>query len=188
MGRPPGRIQDRLFQMRLSNNFLERLDKWRQRQPDLPSRAESIRRLTTAMLRILGKGHDNKSAEQKKWKLDLGRGSRPQSGILIQNILTRSANQVNKNHINPESDMTTTRQMKAARSLLGWSQSDLALHSGVSVPTIARLESAGDQLGGRGETVRKIQAALELAGIEFIEENGTGEGVRFRKPHRSRKK
>jgi hypothetical protein len=44
MGRPPGRIQDRLFQMRLSEEFLERLDEWRGKQPDLPSRAEAIRR------------------------------------------------------------------------------------------------------------------------------------------------
>jgi hypothetical protein len=53
MGRPPGRIQDRLFQMRLSVQFLERLDEWRLKQVDGPSRAEAIRRLTTAMLQIL---------------------------------------------------------------------------------------------------------------------------------------
>ena len=68
MGRPPGRIQDRPFQMRLSNEFLERLDEWRRRQPDLPSRAESIRRLTTAMLQILEKDPDNKGAKPKKRK------------------------------------------------------------------------------------------------------------------------
>jgi hypothetical protein len=70
MGRPPGRIQDRLFQMRLSNEFLERLDEWRRRQPDLPSRAESIRRLTTAMLQILDKDLANKGAKPKKRKSD----------------------------------------------------------------------------------------------------------------------
>jgi predicted transcriptional regulator len=84
--------------------------------------------------------------------------------------------------------LTTIRQIKAARALLGWSQSDLARHSGISEPTIARLESANGQLGGRGETVRKIRAAFETSGIEFIEENGTGEGVRFRKPRRARRK
>jgi hypothetical protein len=68
MGRPPGRIQDRPFQMRLSNEFLERLDEWRLRQPDLPSRAESVRRLTTAMLQILDKDPDNKVAKPKKRK------------------------------------------------------------------------------------------------------------------------
>jgi hypothetical protein len=69
MGRPPGRIQDRPFQMRLSNEFLERLDEWRRRQPDLPSRAESIRRLTTAMLQILDKHLDKKGAKPKKRKV-----------------------------------------------------------------------------------------------------------------------
>jgi hypothetical protein len=68
MGRPPGRIQDRLFQMRLSVEFLERLDEWRRKQPDLPSRAEAIRRLTTAMLEILGKDPDEKGGKPKKRK------------------------------------------------------------------------------------------------------------------------
>jgi len=54
--------------------------------------------------------------------------------------------------------LTTIRQVKAARALLGWSQSDLARHSGISEPTIARLESAEGQLGGRGGTVKKIRA------------------------------
>jgi hypothetical protein len=68
MGRPPGRIQDRPFQMRLSNEFLERLDEWRLRQPDQPSRAESVRRLTTAMLQILDNDPDNKGPKPKKRK------------------------------------------------------------------------------------------------------------------------
>ena len=55
--------------MRLSNEFLRRLDEWRRRQPDLPSRAESIRRLTTAMLQILDKDPDNKDATTKKRKV-----------------------------------------------------------------------------------------------------------------------
>ena len=68
MGRPPGRIQDRPFQMRLSGEFLERLDDWRRKQPDLPSRAEAIRRLTASMLQILDKDPDNKGAKPKKRK------------------------------------------------------------------------------------------------------------------------
>ena len=84
--------------------------------------------------------------------------------------------------------MISIRQVKAARALLGWSQSDLARHSGVSEPTIARLELTDGKLGGREETAKKIRTALEASGIDFIEENGTGEGVRFRKPHRSRSK
>jgi predicted transcriptional regulator len=77
----------------------------------------------------------------------------------------------------------TIRQVKAARALLGWSQADLAHHSSVSEPTIARLESADGELGGREDTERKIRLAIEKAGIEFIMENGGGAGVRLRKAH-----
>jgi predicted transcriptional regulator len=72
------------------------------------------------------------------------------------------------------------RQVKAARSLLAWSQSDLAEASEVSEPTIKRLESQDGELGGRADTVTKIVAALERAGVEFIERNGGGPGVRLR--------
>jgi transcriptional regulator with XRE-family HTH domain len=78
--------------------------------------------------------------------------------------------------------MITVRQVKAARALLGWSQSDLATHSQISEPTIARLESSDGVLGGRADTAEKIQQALQVAGVEFIDENGGGPGVRLRKP------
>jgi DNA-binding transcriptional regulator YiaG len=77
--------------------------------------------------------------------------------------------------------LITTRQVKAARALLGWSQSDLAHRSGVSEPTIARLESAEGELGGREGTGEKIRKSIEAAGIQFIDENGGGPGVRLRK-------
>ncbi len=73
----------------------------------------------------------------------------------------------------------TIRQVKAARALLGWSQGDLAVRSGVSEPTIARLEAEDGVLGGRPETAGKILRALEGDGIEFIPENGGGLGVRL---------
>jgi transcriptional regulator with XRE-family HTH domain len=82
--------------------------------------------------------------------------------------------------------MLTTRQIKAARALLGWSQADLAEKSGVSEPTVARLESMDGELGGRELTVGKIRAAIEAAGIEFIDENGGGRGVRLKKRHKKR--
>jgi predicted transcriptional regulator len=80
--------------------------------------------------------------------------------------------------------MISVRQIKAARALVAWSQSDLSATSGVSEPTIARLESEDGELGGRAETGKKLIAALEKAGVEFIAENGGGPGVRLRKPHR----
>jgi predicted transcriptional regulator len=82
--------------------------------------------------------------------------------------------------------MISIRQVKAARALLGWSQSDLALHSKVSEPTIARLESSDGDLGGRESTAEKIRSALEAGGIDFIVENGGGAGVRLRKRIRKR--
>ena len=76
------------------------------------------------------------------------------------------------------------RQLKAARSLVGWSQEELASEANVSLPTIKRLEAAEGLLGGRQSTAQKIQTALEKAGIQFIDENGGGPGVRIRKRQR----
>jgi predicted transcriptional regulator len=73
------------------------------------------------------------------------------------------------------------RQLKAARALLAWSQERLAAAADVSIPTIKRLESQDGPLGGRNVTSAKIRSALETAGIEFIDENGGGPGVRLRK-------
>ena len=76
------------------------------------------------------------------------------------------------------------RQIKAARALLGWSQDDLAKHSGVSAPTVKRLEAAEGDIGGRAETGEALVAALQEGGIEFIPENGGGIGVRLGKRQR----
>jgi predicted transcriptional regulator len=73
------------------------------------------------------------------------------------------------------------RQVKAARALLAWSQEQLANVADISIPTIKRLEAQDGPLGGRNETGTRIRRALESAGVEFIEENGGGPGVRLRK-------
>jgi len=73
------------------------------------------------------------------------------------------------------------RQVKAARSLLAWSQERLAVAADVSLPTIKRLEAHDGPLGGRDQTSSKIRLALESAGVEFIDENGGGTGVRLKK-------
>ena len=73
------------------------------------------------------------------------------------------------------------RQIKAARALAGWSQERLAEASGVSIPTIKRLEAVDGEVGGRPETGDALVAALEKAGVEFIRENGGGAGVRMSK-------
>jgi transcriptional regulator with XRE-family HTH domain len=79
------------------------------------------------------------------------------------------------------------RQIKAARALLGWSQDQLAAAAKVSIPTIKRLEARDGLLGGRADTGERIEAALRKAGVEFIDGNGGGIGVRLREtmPKRS---
>ena len=68
-------------------------------------------------------------------------------------------------------------QCKMARTALGLGVRDLAALATVSPDTIARLER-GEALYPR--TIAAIRAALETAGVIFIEENGEGPGVRLR--------
>ncbi len=77
--------------------------------------------------------------------------------------------------------MLTVAQLRAARALLGWSQDQLAAKSGVSKPTIARLELGVGAVGGYASTQEKLHRALEAAGVIFVGENGEGPGVRLRK-------
>ncbi len=74
------------------------------------------------------------------------------------------------------------RQIKAARALLGWSQPDLASASGISEPTVKRLEASEGDLGGRADTAEKITTALEVAGVVFLssEDGRGGPGVRLK--------
>lgn len=78
--------------------------------------------------------------------------------------------------------MMTSEQIRAARALLRWEQKDLAIASGVSLPTIKRLETKPGPLNAHGPTVAALSRALEEAGIQFIPENGGGPGVRLRHP------
>jgi predicted transcriptional regulator len=78
------------------------------------------------------------------------------------------------------SPVMTIEQLRAARGILGWSQSELASRAGLSLPTVKRLEGAfGPRVSDDART--KLQCALESAGVEFIDENGGGPGVRLRK-------
>jgi transcriptional regulator with XRE-family HTH domain len=76
--------------------------------------------------------------------------------------------------------MLYTAQIKAARSLLGWKQTDLAKASGVGIATIQRIEKSEGPASGNYSTVLKIQAALEKAGIEFTDEESVV-GVRLKR-------
>jgi len=76
--------------------------------------------------------------------------------------------------------------IRAARALLRWEQRDLEAASSVSLPTIKRLESKPGVMAAHLSTVVALRKALEAAGIEFIDENGGGPGVRLRKRHQKR--
>jgi len=70
----------------------------------------------------------------------------------------------------------TAAQMKAARALLGMTQAQIASASGVSLPTVKRIEAGAD---AKASTMNALRAALEAAGVQFIVENGGGAGVRL---------
>ncbi len=77
--------------------------------------------------------------------------------------------------------MITVAQLRAARGLLGWNQSELAEVSGLALSTIKRMEGSEGLLRGTAKNVWKVQRALDDAGVIFIDEDGGGPGVRLRK-------
>jgi transcriptional regulator with XRE-family HTH domain len=81
--------------------------------------------------------------------------------------------------------MLTSAQIRAARALLRWSAEDLAGHSALGVTTIRRAELAEKATSMTVSNDRAVQRALEAAGVEFIDENGGGAGVRLKKPRRT---
>ena len=74
--------------------------------------------------------------------------------------------------------MILPAQCRAARALLGWSRMDLATAAKVADRTITDFERGARKTYPR--TLRDIEEAFEAAGVEFIDENGGGAGVRFR--------
>jgi len=80
--------------------------------------------------------------------------------------------------------MITAAQLRAARSLLGIDQKRLAELSGLSVPTIQRMEASETIVRGNVDSLTRLIAALDAAGIELIGEGaasaGGGRGVRLR--------
>jgi DNA-binding XRE family transcriptional regulator len=76
--------------------------------------------------------------------------------------------------------MITSRQIRGARALRGWSQQQLADKAIVSLNAVARLEKG--IVDSRISTVQAIQKALVKAGIEFLDADQKGEGVRLKSP------
>jgi transcriptional regulator with XRE-family HTH domain len=82
--------------------------------------------------------------------------------------------------------MITAAQMRAARALLGIDQRELAQRSGLSLPTIQRMESSDGTIRGNVDSLMKLVEALAASGIELIGEGaisqGGGRGVRLKAP------
>ena len=76
-------------------------------------------------------------------------------------------------------------QLRAARALLGWSQTELANQAGMSLPTVKRVETErGPKVS---DEARLRYSARRVGGVEFIDQNGGGPGVRLRKSPKRKK-
>jgi predicted transcriptional regulator len=84
--------------------------------------------------------------------------------------------------------LITAAQMRAARALLGIDQKRLAELSGVSLPTIQRMEASQGHVRGVVGSLTKIVDALDAAGIELIGNEqisqAKGRGVRLKESER----
>ncbi|MFG1333314.1 helix-turn-helix domain-containing protein [Xanthobacter autotrophicus] len=82
--------------------------------------------------------------------------------------------------------MITAAQLRAARALLGLDQRALAALSGLSLPTIQRMEASDGVIRGNVDSLMKLVGGLEASGIELIAEGvvseAGGRGVRLRPP------
>jgi ribosome-binding protein aMBF1 (putative translation factor) len=76
----------------------------------------------------------------------------------------------------------SSSQIRAARALLRWSAAELAQASALGANTIRRAEVADNETSLTAANELAVRHALEAAGVEFIDENGGGPGVRLRKP------
>ena len=80
--------------------------------------------------------------------------------------------------------MISAAQLRAARALLGVDQRGLAAMSGVSLPTIQRMEASTGHVRGAVSTLTKVVEALDAAGVELIGDDqpssGRGRGVRLK--------
>jgi hypothetical protein len=88
---------------------------------------------------------------------------------IIRNKIVKMANPI------------TSAQLRAARALVRWSAEELARQSAVGVTTIRRAELTESETSMTAANNQAVRRALELAGVDFIDENGGGPGVRLRK-------
>jgi hypothetical protein len=82
----------------------------------------------------------------------------------------------------------TPAQIRAARALLHWSAEDLARESAVGLATIRRAENSKSETSMNAPNDMAVRRALEAAGVDFIDANGSGPGVCLRKAHQHGKR
>jgi hypothetical protein len=94
-------------------------------------------------------------------------------------------------HMTPIKSMITSKpltgaQIRAARGLVRWSAEDLALRAALGLATIRRAENVDNETSMTTANDLAVRRVLEAAGVEFIDANGGGPGVRLRenKPRR----
>jgi hypothetical protein len=81
----------------------------------------------------------------------------------------------------------TGEQIKAGRALVRWRAQDLARESSVGIATVKRAELAAGETSMTIADDLAVRRAMEVAGVEFIDENGGGPGVRLRKPTKQKR-
>ena len=153
-----------MLALRLSPSLRVAVDQWAREQDDRPSRSEAIRRLLDIALRPSNTKDENNGAALVARHIP----------YVSQNAIRRELGQVRKR--------LTSFQIRAARSILGWTAQDLARESSVSMRTIRRAELTGGDTNMTAPNDLSVRRALELAGVEFIDQNGGGPGVRLRRP------
>jgi hypothetical protein len=152
----PATGQSPILGIRLPGNLKDKVETWAEQQLDGPSRSEAIRRLLNLAL---------KTASRPPSPQGVPNGSK--SGI--------------RHESRQEKPELTSFQIRAARAILGWTAEDLARESSVSLRTIRRAELTDVHTSMTAPNDLSVRRALEAAGVEFIDENGGGPGVRLQK-------
>lgn len=82
----------------------------------------------------------------------------------------------------------TGEQIRAARTLLGWTAAQLGKAAGVSYPTIQRLDATQGAVSGRHATIEAVRNTLEREGVQFVSAGdiADGPGVVLRQSHKTK--
>ena len=153
----PATGHDPVSAIRLSPTLKLKIDNWAKQQDDRPSRSGAIRRLLNLAL------NSEKTIKEAVPPSKVPSGTKNDTAFIV--AIPRVAG----------------FQIRAARAVLGWSAEDLARKSSVSLRTIRRAELSDVRTNMTVPNEQAVRRALEAAGVDFIDENGGGPGVRLRK-------